>query len=137
MSLFDRLKRFLGFDSADAADDTDADVSGAESGTDDDHLSQGSEAALTCTVCGTNADAGATACPLCKSTDLRPATAPRDVVDPVSGEASDDDSTLAEEVESADSDLTETRARTSEADDEAVDRLRELRQRDTSGEEET
>jgi hypothetical protein len=104
MSLFGRLKEWLGVGEPDEPDrgdadettprpqrseatrtarpdagstgssDPDAGIPDAESGTGPGADDGRTGPALKCSVCGTDVDAGAAACPLCRSTDLRPAS---------------------------------------------------------------
>lgn len=99
-----------------AADDGDGerDAVDAEARTDADSTDARDDGAVACSVCGTTVDDPSEPCPLCRSTDVVP------VVDAADGDANAD----------ADAEPSTRGGRTavSTADDEAVDRLRDVRE---------
>ena len=117
MSLWSRLKSWLGFGER-AAEET-----GGETAVD----AEGEAYAATCSVCGTGVDAGDEACPLCGSTDLAPAST---AGSSAGGESSQTGSSTADRL-----DPTRTRSGRGASDDDAVSRLRELREREAEAEE--
>lgn len=102
MRLWNRLNRLFGFGRDDAA--AASEPATAEPAPDEPEPAPG-----TCTICGTDVDPGADACPLCGSTDI----------------AFDGDDGTGEE--SADPAPKTTR---SASDDDAVAKLKALRERD-------
>jgi hypothetical protein len=94
---------------ADARVPPDDDRGGDGTGDRDSPRDDGTDRAFACTVCGTTVDDPTAPCPLCRSTDVAP------VAD---GAGGDDGPSAA------------GRTAVSPADDEAVDRLRDVRGRD-------